>query len=84
MASKFHNTLAQVIVTMAEKVKEEYGIRSVALTGGVFLNKKLLEKTSELLDRKGYRILRPVNYSPNDESISVGQIAYGLRFLSEK
>jgi hydrogenase maturation protein HypF len=83
VSSKFHNTLARVIFTVAEKANKEYGIRTVALTGGVFLNKKLLERTSALLDDKGYFVIRPTNYSPNDESISVGQIAYGLRLRNK-
>jgi hydrogenase maturation factor HypF (carbamoyltransferase family) len=38
----------------------------------------LLSRTEELLSKNGFNVLRPVQYSPNDESISVGQIAYAL------
>ena len=60
------------------------GIETIVLSGGVFLNKKLLEKSESLLKKNGFRVLRPLIYSPNDESISVGQIAYGLRRLGQK
>ncbi len=78
ISEKFHGTLAQVIFFMAEKARKEYGIDTLVLVGGVFLNKRLLHKATRILEEKGFRVLRSVNYSPNDESISIGQIAYAL------
>jgi len=78
ISSKFHNTIARVITSIAEKAKKEHGIDTVVFTGGVFLNKKLLQRSSALLKEKGFNVLRSMNYSPNDESLSIGQIAYAL------
>ena len=78
ISSKFHNTLAQVIALVSETARKNHGIDTVVFIGGVFLNKKLLEASSELLEEKKFRVIRPIHYSPNDESISVGQIAYAL------
>lgn len=78
ISAKFHNTLAQVIVILAEKTRKHYGIDTVSLVGGVFLNKILLQTAVNILGHKGFRVLRSINYSPNDESISIGQIAYAL------
>jgi hydrogenase maturation protein HypF len=83
ISAKFHNTLARVILKVAERAREKYHTDTVALTGGVFLNKKLLTTTLHLLEHKGFKTLRPVVYSPNDESISVGQIAYALNLLQK-
>ncbi len=83
ISAKFHNTLAHVIARVAEKTRKEYRIDTVALIGGVFLNKRLLHTASQLLKNKGLKVLRPINYSPNDESISVGQIAYALNRIKE-
>jgi hydrogenase maturation factor HypF (carbamoyltransferase family) len=47
----------------------------------VFLNRRLLERTERLLAAKGFRVFRPLAYSPNDESLSLGQIAWGLAKL---
>ena len=84
ISAKFHNTLAQVIVFISEKAKRDYGIDTVVFTGGVFLNKKLLHQATKLLEKKDFNVLRPINYSPNDESISLGQIAYALNKLKNK
>jgi hydrogenase maturation protein HypF len=84
ISAKFHNTLARSILKAAERVRQEKHIDTVALTGGVFLNKRLLTATLRLLKQKGFKTLRPVVYSPNDESISVGQIAYALNILQKR
>jgi hydrogenase maturation protein HypF len=78
IAAKFHHTLASVVVGVAQRARAIHGIETVVLVGGVFLNKKLLESASNALEREKFHVLRPVRYSPNDESISVGQIAYAL------
>jgi hydrogenase maturation protein HypF len=79
----FHDTLAGLIVTMARRARDEHGTDTVVLAGGVFLNRKLLERTTARLTRGRFRVLRPALYSPNDESLSLGQIAYGLAKLKE-
>ena len=84
ISARFHNTLARAIVSVAERARKEQGIRSIALVGGVFLNKRLLTTASQLLSEKGFEVLRPVRYSPNDESISLGQIAYALAWLKKQ
>ncbi len=84
IAAKFHNTLARAIVAVAEKAKNQFGINTIVLVGGVFLNRRLLSSASALLERDGFQVLRPVRYSPNDESISLGQVAYALARLRKK
>ena len=83
ISAKFHNTLARVIASVSERARENYGIDMVVLIGGVFLNKKLLKKASHMLQQKGFKVVRPIKYSPNDESISLGQIAYALNKLKK-
>jgi hydrogenase maturation protein HypF len=84
ISSKFHNTLARVINSIAETARKDHGIDTVVFVGGVFLNKKLLHRAVSLLEKKGFQILRPMVYSPNDESISIGQIAYALNKIISK
>jgi len=82
-AAKFHATLVRTIEAVAVEARAEAGCETVALCGGVFLNKKLTEAASTALTRAGFRVMRPVQYSPNDESLSVGQIAYALARLKK-
>jgi hydrogenase maturation protein HypF len=81
ISANFHKTLAYVIARVAQKAHQQHGTKTVALTGGVFLNRRLVQEATKILEKKGYIVLRPIQYSPNDESISVGQIAYALGSL---
>jgi hydrogenase maturation protein HypF len=81
ISAKFHKTLAFAIVRMADMARKRYGINTVVLTGGVFCNRRLMQEATKICENKGYSVLRPLQYSPNDESISVGQIAYALGSL---
>jgi hydrogenase maturation protein HypF len=81
ISSAFHNSLARLILRIAMNTKRERGTDTVVLAGGVFLNRVLLERTRTLLSSAGFRVLRSVLYSPNDESLSLGQIAWGLANL---
>jgi len=78
IALKFHLTLVEVINRMAILARKEYGIKTVVITGGVFLNRILTENVEKSLKKNGFEVLRPVFYSPGDESLSLGQIAYAL------
>ena len=44
----------------------------------------ITSETVRLLEGEEFRVLRPRQFSPCDESISVGQIAYGLAWLKKK
>ncbi|MGM0466753.1 MAG: hypothetical protein ACQERH_10035, partial [Acidobacteriota bacterium] len=65
----------------SEKIRKQQDIQTVVLAGGVFLNKYLLSRSIEKLLSLDFDVIRPVHYSPNDELISLGQIAYALATL---
>lgn len=69
VAAKFHNALANWIVTVAERVGE----RQVVLSGGVFQNGYLVERTAALLEAGGFRIFTHRYVPPNDGGIALGQ-----------
>jgi hydrogenase maturation protein HypF len=78
ISARFHATLTEAAVQAARRAERETGIRTVALGGGVFLNAVLSSGLTARLRQAGFRVLRPTLYSPNDESISLGQIGYAL------
>jgi len=84
LSARFHETLALAILRVAEMGRAERGVETVVLTGGVFLNKRLMETTLGHLQHKGFKVIRPREYSPNDESLSLGQIAFALNRLKKK
>lgn len=81
VSARFHETLARAVLRVAQAARRREGIETVVLTGGVFLNRRLLEAALRLLAKAGFRVLRPEGYSPNDESLSLGQVAHALNAL---
>ncbi len=75
IAARFHNGLAAGIAAACTRLAEGSGLDTVALSGGVFQNRLLLERTSEALLGPGLQVLRPVRLPPNDGGISYGQAA---------
>jgi hydrogenase maturation protein HypF len=84
IGAAFHLTLAGAVASVAGRVRDVHDVDMVALAGGVFLNKTLLTLTTRILKKKGFQVIRPLQYSPNDESISIGQVAYALARLKRK
>ena len=54
IAGKFHNTISNVIQNRAQSAREKTGISVVTLSGGVFQNLMLLNKTINSLKEKGF------------------------------
>jgi hydrogenase maturation protein HypF len=75
VAARFHNGLAAATVAACQAVREESGLGTVALSGGVFQNMLLLERTVAGLEQTGFRALVHSRVPPNDGGISLGQAA---------
>jgi hydrogenase maturation protein HypF len=73
IAARFHNGLAAAIVAGCRRARERTGLSSVALSGGVFQNMVLLERTVAGLESAGFRVLRHRHVPANDGGISLGQ-----------
>ncbi|MEU6713433.1 carbamoyltransferase HypF [Nonomuraea sp. NPDC046802] len=75
IAGRFHNGVTDAIVRTCRTLRERTGLTGVALSGGVFQNELLLERTAAQLREAGFRVLRHVRVPPNDGGISLGQAA---------
>jgi len=74
IAAKFHNTVAQVILEVSNQIRKDTCLKKVVLSGGVFQNKYLLEKSSFLLNSNGFKVFTNHLVPANDGGISLGQI----------
>jgi hydrogenase maturation protein HypF len=75
VASKFHNAVAEGTARACAGLARAEGIDLVVLSGGVFQNRLLLERTAEALERAGLRVLVPRLLPPNDGGVAFGQAA---------
>ncbi len=80
LAYCFHEGLADLISMACLRAREETGITTVALSGGVFQNTLLLELTESRLQARGFKVLRHRLTAPNDGGICLGQAAAAMTF----
>jgi hydrogenase maturation protein HypF len=77
IAARFHETLAAAIAAVARHLEEP----CVALTGGCFQNRRLLEGAAARLRAAGHRVLIHRQVSPNDGGVSLGQAAVAAAWI---
>ena len=73
IARRFHDAFVQAVATAAELARSVYGIETVALSGGVFMNRYLVEYALAALERVGFTVAVNRDLPPNDGCISFGQ-----------
>ncbi|HZW02961.1 MAG TPA: hypothetical protein VFF68_03470, partial [Anaerolineaceae bacterium] len=69
-----HNSVAQLALEISRAVRAETGSRTVALSGGVWQNQFLLEKSVGLLKLDGFQVLTHHQVPTNDGCIALGQV----------
>jgi len=74
ISAKFHNTIARIILDVSKKIREVCSLGDVVLSGGVFQNKYLTEKTIFLLENNDFKTFINHQVPANDGGISVGQL----------
>jgi hydrogenase maturation protein HypF len=75
VSARFHNTVAIATAGACAEIAGAAGLGTVALSGGVFQNRRLLELTTAQLSSTGLRVLIPERLPPNDGGVSFGQAA---------
>jgi len=75
VVTKFHNTIVDVILSVSRMLRDETGISTVALSGGTFQNRYILEKAWQALKDDRFIVLTQRKVPSNDGGIALGQIA---------
>ncbi len=75
VSARFHNGLAGAVVAACEALRARAGLSLVALSGGVFQNRLLLERVVTGLESLEFQVLLHSRVPPNDGGISLGQVA---------
>ena len=75
ISRRFHEGVAHGTAAACSEAAERHGVDVAVLSGGVFQNRLLLERTSALLAAAGLRTLVPERLPPNDGGIAYGQAA---------
>ncbi|WP_068867704.1 carbamoyltransferase HypF [Prosthecochloris sp. CIB 2401] len=84
IGSRFHRTVVEMFVLAAREASVVSGIRTVALSGGVFQNPLLTTMMVRSLEHVGMDVLLHGCVPCNDGGISLGQAVIGREYLKKK
>lgn len=78
LAYTFHAVLADMVTAACVKISADTGLKTAALSGGVFQNRLLTRLCCDRLSDAGFSVLTHSLVPPNDGGIALGQAAYGI------
>jgi hydrogenase maturation protein HypF len=84
ISSRFHNAVAALILDLAHLASESTGIRRIALSGGVFQNFALLERTVAGLHKAHFETLIHRTVPPNDGGLALGQAIIAAHSIKQQ
>jgi hydrogenase maturation protein HypF len=84
IANNFHRTIAELLVVASVEARERTGLNSVALSGGVFQNRLLLETLITRLEGMNFQVYINRRVPPNDGGLSLGQLAIAAARLTSE
>lgn len=73
ISAKFHNWVAHASLQAGQIIRNETGINTVVCSGGVWQNRILVQKTKDLFEQHGFKLLFHQQVPPNDGGLSLGQ-----------
>ena len=82
IADRFHRSIAELLATICFEARKQTGLDVVALSGGVFQNRRLLEQLMVRLEEMAFQVYVNRRVPPNDGGISLGQIAVAATRLA--
>ena len=82
IATRFHNTIANVVVEVCRRLRKSEHLKRVCLSGGTFQNMYLLQRSVELLRKNNFEVFLHSQVPPNDGGISLGQAVVASQILN--
>jgi hydrogenase maturation protein HypF len=81
ISAKFHNTLVEALLALAQAARQCTRLETVALSGGVFCNRFLTDRLIRRLKQAGFTVLWNRSVPSNDGGIALGQAAIAAQTL---
>lgn len=83
LAARFHNSIVRLALELCQVVQAKSGVSTVALSGGVWQNRFLLERAFTALQQAGFHVLIHRQTPANDGCIALGQTVIAAAKLSQ-
>ncbi|MFZ3070895.1 MAG: carbamoyltransferase HypF [Anaerolineaceae bacterium] len=78
ISARFHNSIVAMSIQACRIIRQETGVRDVAISGGVWQNMVLMNKILPALEKAGFNPLYHTHLPPNDACVSLGQVMVAL------
>ncbi len=75
ISARFHNGVAKMVADVCQEIRSDKGVNTVVLSGGVWQNMMLLERTLNHLRENEFEIKFHRQVPTNDGGLSLGQVA---------
>jgi hydrogenase maturation protein HypF len=73
ISARFHNGVVEMVRGIAGQIRADTGLNEIALSGGVWQNMRLLERTKQGLKEDGFEVYIHHQVPTNDGGLSLGQ-----------
>jgi len=83
ISARFHNGVAAMVARMCISLRSSHDIEQVALSGGVWQNLLLLNRTVSLLENAGFTVYVHRRVPANDGGLALGQAVVAARRLRQ-
>ena len=83
ISRRFHEAVVELIGELCDEARRQTGLSTVALSGGVFMNRYIVTKAIPLLESEGFTVLLNRELPANDGCISYGQAAVATAQLAQ-
>jgi hydrogenase maturation protein HypF len=84
ISARFHNTLAEALLALAKAARESTRLETIALSGGVFCNRYLVDRLVMRLKQEGFAVLLNRDVPSNDGGIALGQAVIAARLAAHE
>ena len=81
ISARFHNGIAMLVADLCLQLRQRYGLKQVALSGGVWQNSFLLTLTVGLLQQNNFEVFVHRQAPANDGGLALGQAAVAIARL---
>jgi len=83
VAARFHNSICEGLLELAKMARQQTELTTVALSGGVFCNRYLANRTIQRLQEEQFRVLWPKSVPVNDGGVALGQAAIAAAIIKK-
>ena len=73
IATRFHNSISWLVVHICQRIRQETGLNEVVLSGGVWQNMTLLQRTIPHLEMNDFNVYWHKTLPANDGGLALGQ-----------